>query len=616
MTQYAACYMPPRALLSMPGQSFRAAPAGSRAPEARGPNLWRLAAFLPSVALTAVVSTAVASHLWQGGVSAFEALVLAVFALAVIWLAFSVNTACLGLARMRFRAVPPGRADRPSDIALLIPVYNETPWDVFGNAAAMLQELQSAPEGDRYALFILSDTQDPEIAQLEERAFTALGAPGVFYRRRAQNTDKKVGNITDWIENWGAAYDAMVVLDADSLMSGAAIRQLVCALAADPTAGLIQSRPMLIGARTLFGRVQQFSNAVYGWLVAEGLDGWSQREGNYWGHNAIIRTRAFAESARLPHLSGWWGPSRLVLSHDFVEAGMLRRAGWGVRMLPRVTGSYEETPQTLIDYILRDRRWCHGNMQHLRLLSASGFHVISRFHLFYGALAFLMSPVWLVVMILWAFVSHTTETPDSYFSPANPLMPIWPEAAHEMGWAFLAIIFAMLLFPKLVSAVLFGLRRRTRVAYRSGGVFVGSFCLEVLLSTLFAPIMMVHHTLAALYALVGRAPSWSPQNRGAGGYGWAETLRFHWLETLIGVALVVGMNFGQVPILVLPLAISLAAAPLLSKLSALPVADAPVRVLRLDTPHTLMEPKIVSAARRERALLKQALSDPTAIAAE
>ena len=174
----------------------------------------------------------------------------------------------------------------------------------------------------------------------------------VHYRRRAENTEKKVGNISDWIENWGAAYDAMVVLDADSLMSASAIRQLAAELAADPDAGLIQSRPMLIGAQTLFGRVQQFSNSVYGWLVAEGLERWSQHEGNYWGHNAIIRTRAFADSARLPHLRCWRGKEHLLLSHDFVEAGMLRRAGWAVRLLPRVVGSYEETPQTLIDLSL------------------------------------------------------------------------------------------------------------------------------------------------------------------------------------------------------------------------------------------------------------------------
>lgn len=613
---HAAAIMPPRAPLPMPGQSFAKAPSGERANAWSGGMLWRAAAFLPSVVLTIVVSGAVASYLWQGGVLVIEALVLAVFALAMIWLAFSVNTTCLGMMRMRLRPALPKRAAGPSTIALLMPIYNETPWDVFGNAAAMLHALQSAPELDRYHLFILSDTQDPAIAELEERAFAALGAHDAYYRRRAQNTDKKIGNITDWIENWGAAYDAMVVLDADSLMSGAAIRQLVAALAADPTAGLIQSRPVLIGARTLFGRVQQFSNAVYGWLVAEGLESWSQREGNYWGHNAIIRTRAFAESARLPHLSGWRGRSHLVLSHDFVEAGMLRRAGWGVRMLPRVTGSYEETPQTLIDYILRDRRWCHGNMQHLRLLSARGFHAISRFHLFYGALAFLMSPVWLAVVILWAFLGQAGPVPESYFSPTNPLMPIWPEAAQQIGWAFLLITFAMLLFPKIMAALLFGLRPRTQAAYRSRGVYVGSICLELVLSTLFAPILMVHHTLAAFYALLGRKAIWAPQNRGAAGYSWGAVMRFHWIETLVGMALIGGMIWTQVPLLVLPIALSLAAAPILSKLSALPVAEAPFRMLRLDTPHTLLEPRIVSAARRERALLKAALSDPPAIAAE
>jgi len=488
----------------------------------------------------------------------------------------------------------------------------------------MLKELTQKPDRDRSAFFILSDTTAPEIAAREERAFAALKAehvPGaqVYYRRRLENTDKKVGNISDWIEHWGAAYEAMVVLDADSLMSGVAIRQLVRALGADPDSGLIQSRPMLIGAQTLFGRVQQFSNSVYGWLLAEGLACWSQHEGNYWGHNAIIRTHAFAGSARLPHLKAWRGVSRQILSHDFVEAGMLRRAGWAVRFLPRVGGSYEETPQTLIDYIVRDRRWCYGNMQHLRLLAARGFHVISRIHLLQGALSFLMSPTWLAVVIIWSFVGSSLDAPITYFSNANPLQPIWPEQQQNVAWFYLLIVYGMLLFPKLVGALIFGLRRRTRVAYGSNLMFAGSMLFELFMSVLYAPIMMVQHTIATLYALLGRSGTWAPQNRGDEGYTWLQTLRFHWVETCFGTVLLGGILLANVSVLILPIAISLAAAVPLSKLSAVRVADIGLRMLRLDTPHTLREPRIVSSARTERAWMKRLLTEPLkpeAIAAE
>lgn len=629
VAKYAASYMPPRTPLRMLPQTFSAVRnTGPIKAPARGVGfVWRVFAFVPTIILSVILCISITGYLDLGGAAVLEGVALSLVALTFVWLVFSVNTACLGLVRLalaRSRQRSDQAQDKPMKVALLVPVYNEAPWDVFGNASAMAKALTTQADDNQYSIFILSDTRDETIADLEERAYLALQAEygskvSVHYRRRMENTDKKVGNIGDWIENWGAAYEAMVVLDADSLMSGAAIRNLVEALKADPEAGLIQSRPTLIGAQTLFGRLQQFSNSVYGWLLAEGLDSWSQQEGNYWGHNAIIRTRAFAESARLPYLSGWRGRQRLILSHDFVEAGMLRRAGWAVRFLPRIGGSYEETPQTLIDYIQRDHRWCHGNMQHLRLLATRGFHMISRIHLLQGALSFLMSPAWLAVVILWAFVGTNLDTPGTYFSATNPLQPMWPEQQQTVAWFYLLVVYGMLLFPKLVGAVIFGLRRNTRAAYGSPLMFAGSMIFELLLSVLYAPIMMVQHTIATGYALLGRSNPWVPQNRTEKGYSWLQTLRFHWLETLLGVLLMGGMVFANVSALILPIAVGLAAAVPLSKLSSIRVADAGMRMLRLDTPHTLREPAIVKSAREERAWMRSALSEMPAyqgIAAE
>ncbi|MBT0958358.1 glucans biosynthesis glucosyltransferase MdoH [Alphaproteobacteria bacterium KMM 3653] len=626
MTTYAASFMPPKAPLEMAEQTFAREAVTRQNPPRRqlADRLWRTAAFVPTILVSAILCLSIGRYLLANGLMLHQAAVLVLVTLTFLWLTFSVNTAVLGALRTTFLR-PESRSTPscpPADIALIIPIYNEAPWDVFGNASATLKDLIKGADGNRYALFVLSDTTDAESAVQEERAFAALAAEigdgaDVYYRRRRENTDKKIGNIADWVENWGGAYEGMVVLDADSLMSASAIRRLSRALISDPGAGLIQSHPMLIGARTLFGRVQQFSNAVYGWLMAEGMASWSQQEGNYWGHNAIIRTRAFASSARLPYLQGRRGQQSLILSHDFIEAGMLRRAGWTVKLLPDVSGSFEETPQTLIDYILRDRRWCHGNMQHLRLLRARGFHMISRLHMLQGALSYLMSPAWLALVVLWSILGSDVDDTSTYFSAANPLMPIWPERPVHAGWVYLFLVYGMLLFPKAVGAVLFGLRRKTRVAYGNGARYVGSILFELLMSVLYAPIMMIHHTIACGRAIVGKSPSWVPQNRGDAGHSWGQTLRFHWVETLFGTVLLSGILFANVSVMILPIAISLVAAVPLSKIGSKPVIDAESPVLRLDTPHTLIEPRIIRAAREQRAWIKdQVINAPTRIAAE
>ncbi|MGX9355555.1 glucans biosynthesis glucosyltransferase MdoH [Roseobacteraceae bacterium S113] len=627
MQEYARAIMPTRAALPMAPQDFARRPAPHAAPREAVPaaglrgTALRLAAFAPTFLVTALLCYAIALWCLKGGLTWVEGALIGLVGLTFVWVSFSVSTVLMGLA---YRATRPCRAlygrgagAAAQDVALLMPIYGEVPWDVFGNAAAMLSELaQGARTGqaqDRYSLFILSDTQDAEIAALEELAFYDLRARcpeglSVYYRRRAENRDKKVGNLSDWIENWGGAYDAMLVLDADSLMSGAAIRRLSRALAEDPGAGLIQSFPQLVGAETLFGRMQQFSNAVYGWLLAEGLALWSQREGNYWGHNAIIRTRAFAAAARLPYLGA---RETLILSHDFVEASMLRRAGWSVRFLPFAEGSYEETPQTLIDYALRDRRWCRGNLQHLRLLASRGFHSVSRFHLLQGAVAFLMSPAWFLMTLLWAFAGVMPGEELRYFSQANPLYPIWPEGAQGSGLWFLGFICAMLILPKVLGASAIATRSDVRARY--GGIvpFAGTTLVEIALAILYAPILMVQQTQAVFLAMLGRSGTWAPQARGTTGYSMGACLRFHWMESVIGVICLGGMMTGSVSLWLLPIGFSLAFAAPLSWISAMRVGTMRLSWLRLESPHMLgRAPRIFSRARAERARFKQVLTTP------
>ncbi|NNE51156.1 MAG: glucans biosynthesis glucosyltransferase MdoH [Sulfitobacter sp.] len=615
-------HMPPRAPLAMEAQNLRARPHRPQRKGGRTPLLWRLALFAPALVGTALMVQALYGWFAGQGMTGLEWALLCMIGATFVWVTLSVSTVGVAIAGLlaRERAQMRTPTDvRPIDVALLVPICNEVPWDVFGNAAAMLDDLANRKGLHRYNLFILSDTRDPEIAALEEAAFIRLRVStppqiAVHYRRRPRNTDKKVGNLVDWITGWGAAHEAMVVLDADSLMTGRAIERLATELSADPEAGLIQTFPMLIGARTLFARMQQFSNIAYGWLLAEGLALWSRSEGNYWGHNAIIRTRAFATSAGLPHLR----KGDLILSHDFVEAGLLRRAGWGVRFLPRVSGSFEETPGTLIDYVLRDRRWCRGNLQHLRLLGTAGLHPVSRFHLFHGAVAYLLSPAWFVLLVFWALLGVDAETNViRYFNEANPLFPDWPPAmSHIDSAVFLVIMYAMLLTPKLTGAVAIAATPKAARVYGGHGAFLAAFATEVLLSIAYAPVLMIQQTKAVLRAALTRSESWAPQRRGAEGYPLRTLIAFHWLETGLGLLLLSGLAAGLISLWLVPIIFSLVLAVPLSALSALDVGGRLPALLSMQNPTNLREPGIVARAREARGELKAELLAKEPIPAE
>ena len=612
--------MPPRAPLEMRAQALDrpAQPTPHRAPAA-AENAWgwRVAVFLPALIGTAMLVYAMHGWLDDTGMSKLEWALLSMIGMTFVWVTLSVSTVGVAIAGLLVRAHPQHGATAPPtpiDVAVLVPIYNENASDVFGNAAAMLDDIARQRSGHRFTLFILSDTREATIAMDEARAFLALQARApegiaVHYRRRPENTDKKVGNLMDWITGWGAAFEAMVVLDADSLMAGRSLVRLSDEISGDPAAGLIQTCPMLIGADTLFARLQQFSNVAYGWLLSEGLANWARTEGNYWGHNAIIRTRAFAASAGLPHLIGRGGRKDLILSHDFVEAGLLRRAGWRVRFLPRISGSFEETPGTVIDYVQRDARWCRGNLQHLRLLGTAGLHPVSRFHLLHGAVSYLLSPAWFILLVVWFLLGKDEETnPLRYFNEANPLFPDWPpEMSHIDSAVFLLIMYAMLLTPKLIGAGVIAMHPKATRIYGGRRAFLGAVSVELVLSVAYAPVLMIQQCRAVLRAVLGREEPWAPQNRSGRGYPTATLVRFHWLETLLGLILCAGLLSGLVSWWLAPIAVSLLLAVPLSALSALPVARFLPAGMRMESPQTLREPGIVKRARLERNRLRDLL---------
>jgi len=618
--------MPPETRLARPIQALDQPHRDAAAPGASDHAMtrwWRVMAFAPAVMITVAVAMAIVDWFSMAGLYPLEITIVGLITVTFFWIALSLSTTLVGIGSLyvKNRRDTPSEDIPPQKVALLIPIYNEPPSDVFGNAVAMMQALQKAGGPHDFSLFILSDTRGQKAADLELRAFYNLQGrlpepAQAYYRRRVENTDRKVGNLADWVERWGGAYDAMLVLDADSLMSGDAILSLSDALAQDPAAGLIQSFPTIFGARTVFGRVQQFSNRIYGAPLAEGLSRWTDQEGNYWGHNAIIRTRAFASSAGLPHLQSRRGKSELILSHDFVEAGLLRRAGWAVRFMPRIQGSYEEVPATLIDYALRDRRWCHGNLQHLSLLSSRGFHPMSRFHLVTGAMGYLVSPAWLTLLVIWALVGNgEAENVVSYFSGFDAQVN-WPTMTIGSNAAILVFMYSMLLAPKVLSAVAIkkaGLHLRDLGGLRQ---FVTSVVSEVLLSIAYAPVLMVQQSKAVVMKLLGYKQRWTPQNRTGKHYSFLTMVKFHSLETIMGGLALYGMTLGLVTLWLLPIAISLAAAVPLSALSGVDLSSRRWLSRHLGTPEVINAPPIIRRALAERRYAAQALATATQLPAE
>ena len=522
--------LPPARPLHMPVQSFAKSSAKRVRRGLAAGRGWRRATTLGATLAASVAAGAIMERIVEpGGVSPAEGALLVLFTVLFAWVAFAFFSALAGFVAICLdRDLAPWR---PQPIvfgktALLLPTYNEDPARIIAAAQAMYEDLSARGVAELYDLFILSDTRDGAIAEAEVTGVLRLRmrtSQQIFYRRRRQNTDRKAGNIADWVREFGGGYESMIVLDADSLMSGDTIVRLTAAMEHDPKAGLIQTLPTIVGAGTLFARLQQFAGRVYGPPIAQGQAWWSGDEGNYWGHNAILRVRAFAECAGLPHIGGKGPFAGHIMSHDFVEAALLRRGGWAVRMAPALTGSFEETPPSLIDMAARDRRWCQGNLQHSAVLPGRGLHWVSRLHLARGILAYLTAPLWLAFLAVGGLV--WVQQTDAGRTVAGP----------QASMLFM-LTMALLLGPKLMGAALM-IRSRAARRVCGGGVRLGlSVVAEILLSALIAPVLMLMQTRAVLEVLRGRHSGWETQQRDEDGLRLGAAWRRHWLHTLIGVA--------------------------------------------------------------------------------
>jgi len=452
------------------------------------------------------------------------------------WIAWGVAVAFNGLLSVP-RHAPTVDGSDLSDVktAILVPVYNEDPVKTFSNVAAMAQSLSSVSANRMFDFVILSDTNDALVARREEFWFARFraecaGEIDVYYRRRPENIGKKAGNIADFIRTSGAVYDYLAILDADSLMDGATLVEMVRRMQAEPRLGLLQSLPAIVHARTLFGRAIQFSAAYFSPVHARGLAELQGGEGLFWGHNAIVRTRAFAQSCGLPRLSGNPPFGGHVLSHDFVEAALLARNGWLVRLDPDLAASYEEGPENILDYAKRDRRWCQGNLQHARLLAAPGFRPWSRFFFLQGIMAYLASPFW-ALFLLATILTHMMANAPNYFSPAG--LPVFPSTENLQALALLTGVMGLLIGPKLV-CVLVGALDGSNRAFGGTGRVAASVLVEIALSTLLAPVMLLYQTRSVAQVLFGIDGGWPATDRSADSIAAGAAWRASWWICVAG----------------------------------------------------------------------------------
>jgi membrane glycosyltransferase len=496
-----------------------------------------------------------------GGVTILEWMVLFLFVPLFAWIAFSFMSALAGFMVLLFRIrdLLDIEADAPlpsigSRNAMLLPTYNEDPYRIMARLRAMYESVDQSGHGSGFDWFVLSDTTNPAVWIAEEKCVLRLrqdlGANNIYYRHRLQNTARKSGNIEDWIKRFGAGYDHMVILDADSLMTGDTIVRLVSALEKHPGVALIQTLPIIVNAKTLFARLQQFSGRLYGPLIAAGIAWWHGSEGNYWGHNAIIRVRAFAQDAGLPELPGRKPFGGHILSHDFVEAALMRRAGWAIRMVPSLGGSFEECPPTLLDFAARDRRWCQGNLQHLAVLPARALHWVSRLHLLTGIGTYLTAPLWLLFLVLGVLISLQAQfVRPEYFPKGFSLFPKWPAQDPILAaWVFVGTM-GLLIVPKLLAYILLATQSRNRKLF--GGslvVFIG-LMIETLLSGLIAPVMMIFQSTAMGEILLGRDAGWQVQRRDDGEWSREQLIRKSALPTLFGVGMAASALAVSLPLL-------------------------------------------------------------------
>ncbi|PWC22204.1 glucans biosynthesis glucosyltransferase MdoH [Brenneria roseae subsp. roseae] len=509
--------------------------------------------------------------------------ILVLFAVLFCWVSAGFWTALMGflqllIGRDKYSISSTTVGDEPLNpdhrTALIMPICNEDVERVFAGLRATYESVEATGMLEHFDIYVLSDSNDPDTCVAEQKAWMELcrdvgGAGRIFYRRRRRRVKRKSGNIDDFCRRWGSQYSYMVILDADSVMSGECLTSLVRLMEANPNAGIIQSSPKASGMDTLYARCQQFATRVYGPLFTAGLHFWQLGESHYWGHNAIIRVKPFIEHCALAPLPGEGSFAGAILSHDFVEAALMRRAGWGVWIAYDLPGSYEELPPNLLDELKRDRRWCHGNLMNFRLFLVKGMHPVHRAVFLTGVMSYLSAPLWFMFLMLSTAlqVVHTLMEPQ-YFLQPRQLFPVWPQWRPELAIALFSTTLVLLFLPKLLSVILIW----AKGAKAYGGVlrlFI-SLLVEMLFSVLLAPVRMLFHTVFVVSAFLGWSVQWNSPQRDDDATPWGEAFVRHGSQLALGLVWAIGMAWLDLRFLwwLSPIVFSLILSPFVSVYSS------------------------------------------------
>ncbi len=548
-----------------------------------------------ALAFSALAAAAAAIMLAQAGFAdgfgIWDGIRVALILFTTAWLAWGAAQALVGLPPHRSRgALPRASAPHPPTVVLL-PICNEDPVAAFARVAAMDASMRHA--GLSVDVAILSDTRDGAALERERAAFLRLvrtvdGEGRLYYRNRTDNRGRKAGNIEDFVRKSGAAYDFAVILDADSLMEGDTIAILIARMAAEPDLGLLQTLPRVVGASSLFGRAMQFAASFHSPVFARGLSRLQGRTGPFWGHNAIVRVRALAECCGLPELEGPPPFGGTILSHDYVEAALLARGGWRVTVDDRIGGSFEEGPDNLISYARRDRRWCQGNLQHMRLVNAPGLLGWSRFVFVQGIVSYLVSILWGAFLVASILATVTAPPPD-YFPEPYQLFPVFPDDRTREIVALAIGIGGLLLVPKFAVWAEASLTGRVR-GFGGSLRALGSVVAEILLSSLIAPLMLMYQSRAVIEVFSGRDGGWPANQRGEGRLSLVEAWRAGLWIAIWGVSLLAIVAWFApdlllwlapvgVPMLIAPLLIAWTSRPTVPGLFTVPEERRPSPVV-------------------------------------
>src|SRR6185312_5650485 len=463
-----------------------------------------------------------ARALSAGGFGAGDLVLLLLFGLTTPWLAVGFWNSVIGLILMRgqdasaFLIPEAARQPEPTVItvstAILMCVRNETPVRVLRNLDTMMADLDAESWGERFHVYILSDTNQPDVAAAEQEAFESLaskwvGRFAVTYRRREDNTGFKAGNVRDFLERWGDRHDFMVTLDADSFMTAAGILRLVGIMQRAPRLGILQSLVIGMPTTSAFARLFQFGMrlGLRSWTI--GSAWWQADCGPYWGHNAILRVAPFKAHCAIEPLSGKGILSGHILSHDQIEAALMRRAGYEVRVLPEEDLGWEENPPTLIEFLRRDQRWLQGTLQYVFFIGLPGLKPVSRIQLLFAMLMFSGSPAWVGLWLLGTVMLATHASTASFIDTGY-------------GAAWLALVLTMWFAPKIATVIDVLSRPTLRRGFGGSLRFAASVVVETIFWLLLSPIMWVCHTLFFLGLSIGRVVGWGVQERNDHSIGW------------------------------------------------------------------------------------------------